>query len=113
MSPFLHPTRLEYEVVKRLKCDCYKVDYVNVLKVMSQEPKTASVESTFAGFFLLFISQEMRKKKNPLTTQLAAIGRFSHGFFCLFVCLFVVKLGPNYSLSYLLFNKHERERYLL
>lgn len=87
MSPFLHPTRLEYEVLKRLKCDCYKVDCISVLKLMSQELKTASVASTFAGFILLFISQEMRKK-NPLTTQLAAIGRFNHVFFVLFIYLF-------------------------
>lgn len=83
MSPFLHPTRLEYDVVKRLKCDCYKVDCISVLKVMSQEPKTASVASTiFSAFY--FAGNE--KKKNQLTTQLAAIGRFNHVFlFCLFI----------------------------
>lgn len=68
---------------------------------MSQEPKTASVASTiFSAFY--FAGNE--KKKNQLTTQLAAIGRFNHVFlFCLFIYL-LFKLGPNYSFVYLLFN---------
>lgn len=82
MSPFLHPTRLEYDVVKRLKCDCYKVDCISVLKVMSQELLW------HLRFFSAFYFAG-NKKKNQLTTQLAAIGRFNHGFFC-FVYLFII-----------------------
>lgn len=96
MSPFLHPTRLEYDVVKRLKCDCYKVDCISVLKVMSQELLW------HLRFFSAFYFAGNKKKKNQLTTQLAAIGRFNHGFFCFVYLLF--KLGPNYSFVCLLFN---------
>lgn len=83
MSPFLHPTRLEYDVVKRLKCDCYKVDCISVLKVMSQELLW------HLRFFFCFLFRRKQEKKNQLTTQLAAIGRFNHGFFC-FVYLFII-----------------------
>lgn len=84
MSPFLHPTRLEYDVVKRLKCDCYKVDCISVLKVMSQE-----LLWDLRFFSAFYFAGNKKKKKNQLTTQLAAIGRFNHGFFC-FVYLFII-----------------------
>lgn len=40
-------------------------------------------------FFSAFYFAGNKKKKNQLTTQLAAIGRFNHGFFC-FVYLFII-----------------------
>lgn len=47
----------------------------------------ASVASTI--FFCFLFRRKQEKKKNQLTTQLAAIGRFNHGFFC-FVYLFII-----------------------
>lgn len=72
--------------------------------IKGYEPGT---EDSFCGIYdfvcFLFRRKREKKKKNQLTTQLAAIGRFNHGFFVLFIYL-LFKLGPNYSFVYLLFN---------
>lgn len=53
--------------------------------IKGYEPGT---EDSFCGIydFFCFLFRRKLEKKNPLTTQLAAIGRFNHVFlFCLFI----------------------------
>lgn len=54
--------------------------------------------------FFCFLFRRKQEKKNQLTTQLAAIGRFNHGFFFVLFIYLLFKLGPNYSFVCLLFN---------